>query len=29
VYTGLGGGKFAAGDWLMAGGEVAEVPGVW
>lgn len=21
--------KFAAGEWLQAGGEVAEVPGVW
>lgn len=29
VYKGLGGSKFAAGEWLMAGGEVAEVPGVW
>jgi hypothetical protein len=25
----LGAGKFAPGDWLRAGGEVAEVPGVW
>jgi len=29
VYKGLGGMKFAAGDWLKAEGEVAEVPGVW
>ena len=29
VFKGLGGGKFAAGAWLQAGGKVAEVPGVW
>jgi hypothetical protein len=29
VYKNLGGGKFAAGVWLQAGGQVAEVPGVW
>jgi hypothetical protein len=29
VYKGLGGMKFAAGEWLSAGGAVAEVPGVW
>lgn len=29
VYKGLGDGKLAAGDWLKAGGAVAEVPGVW
>jgi len=29
VYRGLGAGKLAAGEWLMAGGEVAQVPGVW
>lgn len=29
VFKGLGGMKFAAGEWLKAGGEVAEVPGVW
>jgi hypothetical protein len=29
VYKGLGGGKFAAGNWLQAGGKDAEVPGVW
>jgi hypothetical protein len=29
VYKGQGGLKFAAGEWLKAGGEVAEVPGVW
>jgi hypothetical protein len=28
VYKGLGGAKFAAGEWLMAGGEVAQAPGV-
>ena len=29
VYRNTGAGTFAAGEWLMAGGEVAEVPGVW
>lgn len=29
VYPGQAGGKFGAGDWLMAEGAVAEVPGVW
>ena len=29
VYPGKGKGVFGAGDWLMAGDEVAEVPGVW
>lgn len=29
VYKGLGDMKFSAGEWLKAGGEVAEVPGVW
>lgn len=29
VYRNLGGGKLAAGEWLEAGGKVAEVPGVW
>jgi hypothetical protein len=29
VFKNLGDGKFAAGDWLKAGGKVAEVPGVW
>ena len=29
IYRGLGGGKFAAGEWLKAEGSVAEVPGVW
>jgi hypothetical protein len=29
VYRGLGDGKLAPGEWLKAGGEVAEVPGVW
>lgn len=29
VYKGVGAGKFAAGDWLKADGEVALVPGVW
>lgn len=29
VYKGLGGTKFAKGEWLKAQGEVAEVPGVW
>lgn len=29
VYKGQGDLKFAAGEWLKAEGEVAEVPGVW
>ena len=29
VYRNHGGGKLAAGEWLMAEGSVAEVPGVW
>jgi hypothetical protein len=29
VYRNLGDGKLAAGEWLKAEGEVAEVPGVW
>lgn len=29
VYKNLGGGKLAAGEWLMAEGAIAEVPGVW
>jgi hypothetical protein len=29
AFKHLGGGKFAAGDWLKAEGQVAEVPGVW
>jgi hypothetical protein len=29
VCRGLGKGKLAAGEWLKAGGEVAQVPGVW
>jgi hypothetical protein len=29
VFKNLGEGKLAAGEWLKAGGEVAEVPGVW
>lgn len=29
VFKGLGGTKFAAGEWLKAEGKVAEVPGVW
>ena len=29
VYKNLGDGKLAAGDWLKAEGQVAEVPGVW
>jgi hypothetical protein len=29
VYKNLGDGKLAAGEWLKAEGEVAEVPGVW
>ncbi len=29
VFKNLGDGKLAAGDWLKADGQVAEVPGVW
>jgi hypothetical protein len=29
VFKNLGEGKLAAGQWLMAGGKAAEVPGVW
>lgn len=29
VYRGLGDGKLAPGEWLKAGGDVAQVPGVW
>ena len=29
VYKNLGDLKFASGQWLEAGGDVAEVPGVW
>src|SRR5262245_44455493 len=29
VFQHLAAEKFAPGDWLQAGGEVAEVPGVW
>ncbi len=29
VYRNLGDGKFAKGEWLEAGGGIAEVPGVW
>ena len=29
VFKNLGAGKLAAGAWLKAGGQVAEVPGVW
>ena len=29
VYKSTGAGTFAPGEWLMAAGEVAEVPGVW
>ena len=29
VFKNLGDGKLAAGEWLQAGGKVAEVPGVW
>ncbi len=28
-YRNLGNGKFAEGQWLKAGGAIAEVPGVW
>lgn len=29
VFSNRGGGKLGAGTWLRAGGQVAEVPGVW
>ncbi|QDU67082.1 hypothetical protein [Engelhardtia mirabilis] len=29
VYPALAEGRFAEGEWLMAGGEIAQVPGVW
>jgi hypothetical protein len=29
VFKNLGNGKLAAGQWLMAGGKTAEIPGVW
>ena len=29
MYPGLGDGKFAKGEPLKAGGQVAEIPGVW
>ena len=29
IYHGRADGTLAAGEWLMAGGDVAEVPGVW
>jgi len=29
VYKGLGDGKLADGEWLKAGGEIAQVPDVW
>ena len=29
IYRNLGEGKLAEGRWLEAGGQVAEVPGVW
>lgn len=29
AYKNTGAGTFAPGEWLMAGGKVAEVPGVW
>ena len=29
VFKNLGDGKLSAGEWLMAGGKAAEVPGVW
>jgi hypothetical protein len=29
VFRNLGAGKLAAGEWLQAQGEVAQVPGVW
>ena len=29
VFRNLGGTRLAPGEWLQAGGEVAQVPGVW
>ena len=29
VFKGLGGEKFASGEWLKAEGKVAKVPGIW
>ncbi len=29
IYRGNEDGEFLAGEWLEAGGEIAEVPGVW
>ncbi len=29
VYRNVGDGELAEGEWLEAGGEIAEVPGVW
>lgn len=29
IYKNLGANKLAPGEWLQAGGEVAQVPGVW
>lgn len=29
VHRQVEAGRFAAGEWLRAGGEIAEVPGVW
>jgi hypothetical protein len=29
IFKGQGGTRLAAGEWLMAGGEVALVPGIW
>jgi len=29
IYRGRADGTLAAGEWLMAGGEIAAVPGVW
>ena len=29
IYKGLGGERFAAGEWLKTEGKVAKVPGIW
>ncbi len=29
IYPGKGDGAFGKGDWLKAGGEIAEIPGIW
>lgn len=29
VHKNLGGGKFGKGEWLLAEGDIAQVPGVW